>query len=105
MVDFNDLTSGLRLWQAEALKKWDDSNRRAMVEVVTGGGKTRFALAAASSWLRDIKTDDPAVVVVVPTTALQDQWYVNLISDLELTRVIFVSGQSEGIYRANSMCS
>jgi superfamily II DNA or RNA helicase len=76
-----NLDNGLRSWQSIALETWESSHCRGMVEVVTGGGKTRFALAAASRWLR-ANSDNPAVVVIVPTMALQDQWYVNLTSDL-----------------------
>lgn len=81
MDDFNDLDNGLRDWQTTALRAWEKAHYRGMVEVVTGGGKTRFALAAASRWLRG-KGPDTRVVIIVPTTALQDQWYVNLTMDL-----------------------
>lgn len=81
MADLNNLDSGLRDWQIEALQKWEISHCRGMIEVVTGGGKTRFALAAAYKWLTSNPLDS-SVVVIVPTTALQDQWYVNLVSDL-----------------------
>ncbi len=81
MVDLRDVESGLRDWQRTALQSWAQSHDRGIIEVVTGGGKTRFALAAASQWLRKFD-DDSAVVVIVPTTALQDQWFVNLTMDL-----------------------
>ncbi len=77
------LDSNLRQWQDDALKVWEQSNCRGIVEVVTGGGKTRFALAAASRWLRG-RDKDAAVAIIVPTTALQDQWYVNITGDLEV---------------------
>ena len=75
------LDEDLRSWQYEALAAWEKSNHRGMVEVVTGGGKTRFALAAAKRWL-DSNPSSSAVAVIVPTTALQDQWFVNLTNDL-----------------------
>lgn len=64
----------LRQWQEVALADWIEIGFRGIVEIATGGGKTIFALAAAASWLRQ----NPAgkVVVIVPTTALQDQWVV-----------------------------
>lgn len=78
--DLNDLSSGLRRWQKTALAEWVAANYRGIVEVVTGGGKTRFALAATSKWLSI--NPHGVVVVIVPTTSLQDQWCVNLESDL-----------------------
>jgi superfamily II DNA or RNA helicase len=81
VADLQNLESGLRDWQVKALQEWEISNCRGMIEVVTGGGKTRFALAATYKWLVS-NSPDAAVVIIVPTTALQDQWYVNLTSDL-----------------------
>lgn len=81
MGDLKNLDQGLRSWQHKALDAWETSKYRGIVEVVTGGGKTRFALAAAKLWL-DLNPNGSAVAIIVPTTALQDQWYVNLVSDL-----------------------
>jgi superfamily II DNA or RNA helicase len=78
---FKNLDQGLRTWQVAALETWEQSRNRGIIEVVTGGGKTRFALAATSRWLRN-RSSDYSVIILVPTTALQDQWYVNLTSDL-----------------------
>jgi superfamily II DNA or RNA helicase len=83
MAGSSSLDEGLRSWQTEALGIWERSGNRGIVEVVTGGGKTRFALAAARRWLTTAP-EDAAVVVIVPTTALQDQWYVNLTTDLQV---------------------
>lgn len=56
---------------------------RGVVRVVTGGGKTIFAelCMARFSELRST----PRFVVVVPTHALLDQWYVSFREDLGLT--------------------
>lgn len=72
------LTDGLRSWQAEALEVWEHSGGRGIVEVATGGGKTRFALACVQSLQQ---SRDVISTIVVPTTALADQWYVSLIED------------------------
>jgi len=85
MVDSDEILNNLRLWQKEALSKWEESDRRGIIEVVTGGGKTRFALAAATTWIRS-QREDWAVLIVVPTSALQDQWFVNLTNDLGISR-------------------
>lgn len=59
----------LRKWQEEALAKWRSAEHRGIVSVVTGGGKTVFALAC----VRDLAPE--TTLVVVPTLALLDQWW------------------------------
>jgi superfamily II DNA or RNA helicase len=59
----------LREWQNTALQLWREEKHRGIVEVVTGGGKTVFALAA----IQDLNPDTS--LVVVPTLALLDQWW------------------------------
>lgn len=75
----SQLTAGLRAWQADALKVWEDAGRRGIVEVATGGGKTRFALACIQSLQQH--SGEVVSTIVVPTTALADQWYVSLVED------------------------
>lgn len=59
----------LRRWQAEALGLWIENGKKGIIGAVTGGGKTVFALAC-------IKAAEPeAVLIVVPTLALLDQWW------------------------------
>lgn len=59
----------LREWQNAAMARWVENRGRGIVEVVTGGGKTVFALAC----IEHSKAD--TVLVVVPTVALLDQWW------------------------------
>lgn len=59
----------LRSWQEEALGRWRAHGHRGIVEVVTGGGKTIFALAC----LQDLQPDTS--LILVPTLALLDQWW------------------------------
>jgi len=59
----------LRQWQKEALAKWRAVGHRGIVSVVTGGGKTVFALAC----VRNLAPE--TTLVVVPTLALLDQWW------------------------------
>lgn len=66
----------LRPWQAEALATWQATGCRGIAEVATGGGKTMLAMAAARTWLEG--QDAGKVIVIVPTSALQDQWVVAL---------------------------
>lgn len=66
----------LRDWQLDALKKWKEANYRGIAEVATAGGKSRFALECAAIWLG--LNPLAKIVIIVPTTALQDQWVVLL---------------------------
>jgi len=59
----------LRAWQQDALALWNRAGNRGIVEVVTGGGKTIFAL----SCIKEIGADTS--LVIVPTLALLDQWW------------------------------
>jgi superfamily II DNA or RNA helicase len=83
-----------RRWQLDALERWDAANR-GVISVVTGAGKTAFALLA----FERLRTRSPAarLVVVVPTLALLDQWVVALTSDLGLSPddIAAFSGESK----------
>jgi superfamily II DNA or RNA helicase len=72
----------LREWQKSALKQWIDSNFRGIVEVATAGGKTFFALQCILVWLKT--NPEGKILIIVPTTALQDQWYLSLTEDLSI---------------------
>jgi superfamily II DNA or RNA helicase len=79
-ADSLNLAIRMRLWQSEALSAWHSAGDCGVVAVVTGGGKTWFALACALDVLK--RDPDTAVVIVVPTVALLDQWVVVLTDDL-----------------------
>jgi superfamily II DNA or RNA helicase len=72
-----------RGWQVAALIEWENANRRGIVSVVTGGGKTVFALACID------RVRPPATLIVVPTAALLEQWWEEAASyfDLELDEI------------------
>ncbi|UYP20191.1 DEAD/DEAH box helicase family protein [Rhodococcus sp. Z13] len=61
----------LRDWQREAFEAWVAADRSAVVEAVTGTGKTTLGIAAAA----DAIARDMNVLVVVPGIELLDQWY------------------------------
>ena len=69
----------LRAWQRDALDVWRRTHR-GVVAVVTGGGKTWFALACVGDFLPS--NPRTRVVIIVPTVALLDQWVVVLTDDL-----------------------
>lgn len=78
----------LRAWQEQALPKWRAERHRGIVEVVTGGGKTVFALAC----IADLKAE--TVLIVVPTVALLEQWWAEAAAffHLDLDEINIISG-------------
>lgn len=67
---------------------WDQAGHRGIISVVTGGGKTVFAL----SCIDRIKA--AASLIVVPTAALLDQWWAEAATyfDLELDEINIITG-------------
>jgi len=70
----------MRAWQSEAVSAWRSNDRRGIVVAATGTGKSRVGLEA----LDDILELGGIVVIVVPTKALQDQWFGQLRYDLKM---------------------
>ncbi|WP_206492551.1 DEAD/DEAH box helicase [Rhodococcus sp. KRD162] len=64
----------LRAWQKEAFEAWRGAGNRAIVEAVTGTGKTRVGVAAIVS----ARSLDQQVLVVVPTIDLLEQWHTEV---------------------------
>ncbi|MCX7011002.1 MAG: DEAD/DEAH box helicase family protein [Candidatus Sumerlaeota bacterium] len=64
----------LRPYQEEAIAAWDGANRRGILEMATGTGKTTTALAAA---LRLATEKRLALVIFVPFIHLLEQWQRN----------------------------
>ncbi len=77
-----------RGWQVAALAEWDRAGHRGIVSVVTGGGKTVFALSCID-FIRPLST-----LIVVPTAALLEQWWEEAANyfDLDLDEINIVSG-------------
>ncbi len=73
------LTHEPRRWQNEALELWSDAYR-GIVAVVTGGGKTFFAMQC----MLRVRHSHPdcRILIVVPTVALLDQWRAALTYEL-----------------------
>jgi superfamily II DNA or RNA helicase len=68
-----------RRWQKAALKEWE-LNKRGIVEVVTGGGKTVFAFLCLVRAIED--WPDLRTLIVVPSVSLLDQWVLALQEEL-----------------------
>ena len=62
--------------QQEAIRKWIKAKGKGTVEGCTGVGKTRIGLITIKALLK--KYPQLRILVVVPTTALKDQWQVQL---------------------------
>jgi len=78
----------LRAWQIDALAEWERAGHRGIVSVVTGGGKTVLALACIE------RVRPQATLIVVPTTALLEQWWEEAVNyfDLALDEINIVTG-------------
>ena len=82
-----------RRWQVEALNAWS-KRQRGIARVVTGGGKTVFSYLCLEEFFA--KHSDGRAVIVVPTLALLDQWFLDLCdaTDLEKSDIASFSGVS-----------
>lgn len=65
----------LRRWQKEAFPQWWKA-RRGIIKVVTGGGKTFFAIHCIEKYLKKFPYNN--VLIVVPSVPLLDQWSVDM---------------------------
>jgi superfamily II DNA or RNA helicase len=82
-----------RRWQLEALAIWKH-DLRGIVAVVTGGGKTLFGEMCIEEFLRQYPHG--RVVIIVPTTALLDQWFLSLQDDLKVSPEKIATYSGEG---------
>lgn len=64
----------LHKWQSDCITTWISSGFRGIAKVVTGAGKTIFALALAQE-MQNNHNHDLKVLIVVPTIVLLNQWY------------------------------
>jgi superfamily II DNA or RNA helicase len=69
------LTRGITLdaWQRDCVDAWFSAERRGVLKVVTGAGKTVLALAVAER-LQNSGETELRVAIVVPTIVLVEQW-------------------------------
>jgi len=82
------LSVELYRWQKEAKKAWWENGGRGIVKVVTGAGKTIFALSLISDLFNSEAYRDGGlrVIVIVPTTVLLDQWLIEIMDKLHIPR-------------------
>ena len=79
----------LREWQAKAFPLWW-AKKRGIVKVVTGGGKTVFAIHCLTKYLEENKNH--SIFIVVPSIALLDQWYEGLQKDFNEKDIVLNGG-------------
>jgi len=79
----------LREWQAKAFPLWW-AKKRGIVKVVTGGGKTVFAIHCLAKYLEENKNH--SIFIVVPSIALLDQWYEGLQKDFNEKEIALNGG-------------
>jgi superfamily II DNA or RNA helicase len=77
----------LRDYQREALEGWLAAEKRGVIVLPTGAGKTIVAMAAIS------RVNAPALVVV-PTIDLMEQWKTNLHAEFEVKVGMYGGGES-----------
>ena len=78
----------LRSWQAEAFPLWWDK-QQGIIKVVTGGGKTFFAIHCIKEYLKTSPKKD--ILIVVPSIALLDQWNEALLEN-NINQEILLNG-------------
>ena len=83
-----------RRWQKDALAEWQAKDRRGIARVVTGAGKTIFAELCILDFL--VAEPSGHIVIVVPTLALLDQWYIDLQEDLGVAAEEIATYSGEG---------
>ena len=76
-----ELTRGITLhdWQQRCIDAWFENQRKGIIKVVTGAGKTLLALGIAERLQRE-SLPDLHVAIVVPTIVLLDQWHDEILT-------------------------
>lgn len=90
----------LYTWQQEATHSWDRAGRRGILRVVTGAGKTVFALYQLARLLGDAAGTgyDLFTIIVVPRVLLIDQWLD------ALRKHLYLEGLRIGKYHGRERC-
>ena len=82
-----------RRWQSEALAVWSE-HFRGIASVVTGAGKTTFAQMCMNHFRK--RYPNGRFVIIVPTLALLDQWYISLREDFAVPAHSIATYSGEG---------
>ena len=90
----------LREWQENAFPLWW-AKKRGIIKVVTGGGKTVFAIHCLKKYLEE--EPDKLILIVVPSIALLDQWYEGISLNFK-SKDIALNGGGEQITDLSKVC-
>ena len=90
----------LRNWQENAFPLWW-KKKRGIIKVVTGGGKTVFAIHCLTKYLEENQNN--SILIVVPSIALLDQWYEGLSQSFS-SMEIALNGGGEQIEDVAKIC-
>ena len=90
----------LREWQENAFPLWW-ARKRGIIKVVTGGGKTVFAIHCLKKYLEE--EPDKTILIVVPSIALLDQWYEGISLNFD-SKDIALNGGGEQIEQISKVC-
>lgn len=82
-------------WQTDALEAWASNGCKGIAHVVTGAGKTRFALMAVK-YLQNRSELPVNTIIVVPTCALMEQWIKELKNTFKGDTISRVGGGFRG---------
>tara|TARA_A100000164_G_scaffold57524_1_gene46195 strand:- start:850 stop:2019 length:1170 start_codon:yes stop_codon:yes gene_type:complete len=90
----------LREWQENAFPLWW-AKKRGIIKVVTGGGKTVFAIHCLKKYLEE--EPNKSILIVVPSIALLDQWYEGISLNFK-NKDIALNGGGEQITDLSKVC-
>ena len=90
----------LREWQENAFPLWW-AKKRGIIKVVTGGGKTVFAIHCLKKYIEE--EPNKSILIVVPSIALLDQWYEGISLNFK-NKDIALNGGGEQITDLSKVC-
>jgi superfamily II DNA or RNA helicase len=100
-----ELTRGIDLhpWQQQCVDAWFGADKKGVLKVVTGAGKTILALAIAEK-LQQTTARDLRMAIVVPTVVLLNQWKEEIASrsNLPSTAIGLLGGGADDSFNAET---
>lgn len=85
--------------QKEAIRNWVSAGRRGILKHATGSGKTITAISA----IRDHINNGKPAMVLVPSKLLLEQWYLELIAEIDDVVVVRCGAGHSGWKREGSL--
>lgn len=95
---FTEPSRPLFPWQVQALQNWRNTGGRGVIEAVTGSGKSMVAIQLLYHFIKAGRR----CLVLVPSTALQEQWHCEIRRHLGFDPVSHIGGGPGSVYRPDS---